>query len=272
VRAISGGIIPTDLQPFYGAGVQGFSTFTSTPYYHTRQDLPDRVDALPLERVTNYLRDALLAFQDVPPESLQAREVPTVSVSAPGSAEPGAEVPVEIRVTGVGGEPVVGAPVKVLVNQRDHWPVAEGMAEEVGGGVYRYRIPAGVTEADRTNLTATVNRPEYIAEGYASLDQRAGGILPPDSRGCASTRRFVRIALRSPKGAGRILRVRARAKPGRVRLATRRRVVFDFRGVQGRAVRVRVSARTASGRLLKQRRSYPVCLGQASMRRVVGGM
>ncbi|HEX8742673.1 MAG TPA: M28 family peptidase [Thermoleophilaceae bacterium] len=272
VRQISGGIIPTDLQPFYSAGIQGFSTFTSTAYYHTRQDLPERVDELPLNRVTDYTRDALLALQTVPPESLQVREVPTVSVSAPAEARPGAELPVEVRVTGPGGEPVLGAPVKVLVNQRDHWPVNEGLAEEAGGGVYRYRVPGGVTEADRTSITATVNRAEYIAEGYAVVDQRAGGLLPPAGadRGCAS-RGFVRLRLRAPKGTGRILRVRARTSAGRVRLVTRRRVVFDLRKVGSRAVRLKVSARTSSGRLVKQKRTYPACLRQASMSRVVGG-
>ena len=271
VRQISGGIIPTDLQPFYSAGVQGFSTFTSTPYYHTKQDLPDRVDALPLDRVTNYLRDVLLALQAVPPESLQVREVPTVSVSAPATATPGAEVPVEVRVTSEGGAPLTGVPVKVLVNQRDHWPVAEGFAEEVGGGVYRYKVPAGVTEADRTVLTATVNRPEYIAEGYAAVDQRAGGLLPSDPSACAG-KRFIRIALRAPRGAGRILRVRARTSAGRVRLATKRRVVFDLKGVSRKTVRVKVSARTSSGRLVKQKRTYPVCLTEAAMGKVVGGL
>ena len=272
VRQISGGIIPTDLQPFYSAGVQGFSTFTSTPYYHTRADLPERVDQAPLDRVTAYLREALVGLQAVPPETLQTREVPTVAVSAPGSAAPGAEVPVEVRVTGVGGEPLVGAPVKVLVNQRDHWPVAEGFAEEVGGGVYRYRVPAGATEADRTWITATVNRPEYIAEGYAAVDQRAGGVLPPAPDACVTSKRYLRIALRAPRRAGRILRVRARVKPGRVRLATRRRVVFDLRGVGRTTVRVRVSARTSSGRLIKQRRTYPVCATESSVRKAVGGL
>lgn len=272
VRSISGGIIPTDLQPFYGAGVQGFSTFTSTPYYHTRQDLPERVDQAPLDRVTNYLREALVRLQAVPPEALQVREVPTVSVSAPATALPGAEVPVEVRVTGTGGEPVAGVQVKVLVNQRDHWPVVEAFADEAGGGVYRYRIPAGATEADRTVLTATVNRPEYIAEGYATVDQSKGGLLPSaPERPCLVSGR-VRIKLTAPKRAGRILRVRARTNAGRIRLVTRRRVVWDLRRTDGRAARLKVSARTSSGRLVKQKRTYPPCTTKASLRRAVGGM
>ncbi|HEX8068086.1 MAG TPA: M28 family peptidase [Thermoleophilaceae bacterium] len=271
VRQISGGIIPTDLQPFYSAGVQGFSTFTSTPWYHTRQDLPERVDEAPLERVTSYLRDTLLGLQSAPPESLRAREVPTVTVDAPKTAAPGAELPVEVRVSGTAGEPVTGVQVKVLTNQRDHWAVDEGLAEEVGGGVYRYRVRPGATEADRTSITATVNRPEYIAEGYAFVDQRAGGVLPPAPGACAKGR-FVRIALRAPRRSGRILRVRAKASAGRMRLVTRRRVVVDLRGVRRRALRVYVSARTSSGRLVKQRRSYPVCATTVSVRRAVGGM
>src|SRR3712207_3120385 len=79
VRAISGGIIPTDLQPFYSAGVQGFSTFSSTPYYHTREESPDKIDGTSLQRVTAFLRDFLLDVQRLPPEALPLREIPTRS-------------------------------------------------------------------------------------------------------------------------------------------------------------------------------------------------
>jgi len=268
IRQISGGIIPTDLQPFYSAGVQGFSTFTSTPYYHTAADLPEHVDSASLDRVTNYLRDALVGLQGIPPESLQVREVPTVSVSAPATAAPGAAVPIEVRVTD-GGAPVTGVQVKVLTNQRDHWAVAEGFAEEVGGGVYRYKLPAGATEADRTSITATVNRPEFIAEGYAAIDQRAGGILPPAGSPCPKAR-YIRIKLHAPKGSGRIIRVHARTTAGRIRLVTRRRVVLDLRKAKKKSARLFVSARTSGGRLVKQRRTYPVCATKASVRKAVG--
>jgi hypothetical protein len=69
-------------------------------------------------------------------------------------------------------------------------------------------------------------------------------------------RGYARMKLRVPRGAGRILRVRARATAGRIRLVTRRRVVLDLRNVK-RSVRLRVSARTSTGRLLKQSRTYP---------------
>src|SRR3712207_768291 len=141
VRAISGGIIPTDLQPFYSAGIQGFSTFSSTPYYHTREESPDKIDNSSLQRVTAFLRDFLLDIQRVPPQALQIREVPKVDVTAPPRASAGAAVPVEVRVTDPSGAPVRDAPVRLLANQRGHWPVAEGVAEQVEPGRYRWRLP-----------------------------------------------------------------------------------------------------------------------------------
>jgi arylsulfatase A-like enzyme len=74
---------------------------------------------------------------------------------------------------------------------------------------------------------------------------------------CAA-RGYARLKLRVPRGAGRVLRVRARASAGRIRLVTRRRVVLDLRNVT-KSVRLRVSARTSTGRLLKQSRVYPAC-------------
>jgi predicted secreted protein len=250
VRQVSGGIIPTDLQPFYALGVQGFSTFSSTPYYHTTQDNPDKIDPGSHERVTAMLRDVLTDVQSVPPESLLIREVPVVSVSAPASALPGAEVPVEISVTDPAGQPVTGVPVRVLVNQRDHWAVAEGPATELGDGRYRYTVPAGATEADTTNLTATVDQPQYIAQGFGRVDQRAGGVLKP-ARACLSRRR---ITVHVPR---RFSHVRARVSAGRVRVRGHT-IRVDLRGVRKRTVRLRVTARRGH-RTVRQTRTYRTC-------------
>lgn len=269
VRNISGGIIPTDLQPFYSAGVQGFSTFTSTPYYHTVRDVPELVDELSLERVSAYARDALLRLQDVPSEALRLREVPHVTVTAPADARAGAAVPVEVRVTTPAGAPMSRVPVRVLVNQDDHWPVAEGMATAAGSGVYRYTIPAGATDADRTSVTATVNRTEDISEGYASVDQTSGSLLGPRRR-CAS-RRVIRVSVRPPRGAGRIRTLRARSTAGRVRVVRNRQVVLDLRRVGRRTVRLRITVRTTRRGTLRQSRTFRTCVTRRSLRNAVGG-
>lgn len=270
VRAISGGIIPTDLQPFYSAGVQGFSTFSSTPYYHTKDDNPDKIDVASHDRVTAYLRDVLVGLQDVPPASLHLREVPTVAVAAPAETTPGAAIPVEVRVTDPLGQPVTGAPVKVLVNQRDHWAVDEGFATEVGGGVYRYTVPAGTTEADLTTLTATVNQATSIAEGYTRVDQRAGGVLGAAGRSCSSRRRFG-VRVRAPRRGGRVVSVRATITRGKVRVASRTRLVVDLRGSRRGTATLRVTVRTAGGRVVREVRRYRTCVSAAGLGRVVGG-
>ena len=244
--------------------MQGFSTFTSSPYYHTIQDLPVWVDELSLERVSAYARDAVLGLQDVPPEALRLQEVPKVEVTAPASAGAGAAVAVEVKVTGTLGEPLTGLPVSMLVNQNDHWPVVEGMAKEVGGGVYRYTIPAGATDADVTSLTATVNRTEWIAEGYARVDQRAGGVAAPAARSCSS-RRVVRFTAR--RG---LRQLRAKTSAGRVRIRGRT-VVLDLRKVGRRTVKVVLSARNAKGRTVRQTRTFRTCVSQRSLRLAVGG-
>jgi aminopeptidase YwaD len=251
VRSISGGIIPTDLQPFYALGVQGFSTFSSTPYYHTTKDDADKIDPASLERVTGMLRDVLTDVQRVPPESLALREVPTVTLSAPGTAAPGATVPVQIRLVDPTGAPVTGVPVRVLVDQRNHWAVAEGPAKEVGGGVYRYEVPAGVTEADLTSLQATVDQATYMAQGFARVDQRRGGPLAAGRECWTPTRRSARV-----QPGFRLLS--ARASAGKVRVRGRH-IALDLRGTSRSSVRLVVRARDAAGRTVRQTRTYFAC-------------
>ena len=250
VRQISGGILPTDIQPFYSAGIQGFSTFTSTPYYHTPQDVPERVDPASLRRVSAYLRDALLALQQAAPEELAVREVPSVTVRAPERADAGAEIPVEVELRDPAGAPVAGAPVRILVNQNDHWARHEGTATDLGGGRYRYTIPAGETDAGRTAITVTADTPAFIAEGYAVVDQR-GGVLQRHPAPCDDARWFVEPVR------GHV--VDASVSAGRVHVVAGRVVVVDARAAGRDPVVLRVRARTSGGRSEVQSREYRVC-------------
>jgi hypothetical protein len=246
VRQISGGILPTDIQPFYSAGVQGFSTFTSTPFYHTPQDVPERVDPASLRRASAYLRDALLALQQAAPEELAVREVPRLTVKAPERADAGAAIPVEIELRDPAGAPVTGAPVRVLVNQNDHWARHEGVATELGGGRYRYTVPAGETDAGATAITATADTPAFIAEGYASVEQRGGALLRRPAP-CNDARRFVEPVRERVE--------QATVSAGRVHVLAGRVVVVDARAAGRDPVVLRV--RTRSGDV--QSREYRAC-------------
>ena len=246
VRQISGGILPTDIQPFYSAGIQGFSTFTSTPFYHTPQDVPERVDPAALRRVSAYLRDALLALQTATPQELAVREVPSLTVRAPERAEAGAEIPVEIELRDPAGAPVTGAPVRILVNQNDHWARHEGNATELGGGRYRYTIPAGATDAGTTAITATADTPAFIAEGYASVEQR-GGVLARRPAPCEDARWFIEPTTEHV--------VEASVSAGRVHVIAGRVVVVDARAAGRDPVVLRVRDRRGA----VQSREYRVC-------------
>ena len=264
VRSISGGIIPTDLQPFYSAGVQGFSSFTSTPYYHTREDVPDRVDAASLTRVSAYARDALLGLQSVPAASLQQREVPEVTVSTPATATPGAAVPVEIRVKDASGAPLSG---RARSDPREpEEPLGRARGRRPGRGRRRLSLhdPGGRHRRRPDQHHRDGQPPRVHRRGLRDRRPALGRAAPAGGNACAS-RGVVRIRVRNPRKAGRIKRLSARATGARVRIVRNRTVVLDLRKVR-RTVTLKIRARTTRGRLVRQTRVFPPCATQSSLR------
>jgi hypothetical protein len=261
-RGLSGGIIATDLEGFYGAGVQGVSTAALSGYYHTTEDTADKVNTTDLERVTTFLDALVRNVQDVPPPALLVREVPTLELSAPQKAAPGAAVPIDLRLTGTDGRPIGGASPLMLADQNDNWAVAEGRAKDLGGGRYRWTLPAGTTDADLTRLRATVNAPDYLAVAQGTIDQRDSGLLPPAA--VCRSRRVIRLHVpRRLSGGRRVVSLRHRTSAGKLRIVGRgpRRYTLrlDLRGVRKGAVTVRLTARTSRGGTIRQTRTYRPC-------------
>lgn len=181
VRQVQGGIIPTDLQPFYTLGVQGFSTFSNSAYYHTHEDDTSHIPDSSHVRVTDFLERFLLDIQNVPPEALRLREVPTVEVRVPDEVVVGDTVPVEIEVLDLLGQGIAGGDVRLLVNERDHWPVLLESAVDAGGGTYTFEVPAdAVDEAGELWFTASLSADLYAAEGHASTRVLAAGEPTPE--------------------------------------------------------------------------------------------
>ncbi|MEO2107850.1 MAG: cell wall-binding repeat-containing protein [Actinomycetota bacterium] len=178
IRSIQGGLIPTDLQPFYTAGVQGFSTFSNSAYYHTHEDTTEHIPAGSHERVTEFLTRFLLDVQKVPPELLELREVPTVTVDVPDQHPTGVPLEVTITVTQPTGQAATGLEPTVLVNENDHWPVVRQAATEVGDGVYTTTIDGMLLDDTGEHwLTVSVDEDLYAAEGYATVDVVEGPFL-----------------------------------------------------------------------------------------------
>jgi hypothetical protein len=140
--------------------------------------------------------------------------------------------------------------VRILVNQNDHWARHEGLATDLGGGRYRYTIPAGETDAGTTAITATADTPAFIAEGYASVEQR-GGVLLRSPAPCDDARWFLEPVL------GHVLD--ATVSAGRVQVIAGHVVAVDARAAGRAPVVLRVRARTGDGRVVVQSREYRVC-------------
>jgi len=276
-RALSGGLIATDTEGFYGQGVQGFSTATTTPYYHTTQDTADKVDPTSLADVTSFLTTVLEDAQGVAPEALLIREVPTVKVTAPATAAPGAAVPVDLQVTNVDGTPATGLQPAVLADQNGNWAIAEGIATELGGGRYRWTLPAGSSRADVTELKATVSEDSYLGVGFGRIDQRTGaagggagagggsGTGGAGGSGSCRSRRVVTFSVKLRARLGTAIRVKATTSRGKVRVLRTKRggrqVRLDLRGLPKATVRVTLRVRTSRGKLVKVTKTYRSCAG-----------
>ena len=269
VRQISGGIIPMDLQPFYSAGAQGFTTFTSTPFYHTPQDVPEHVDPASLTRVSAYLRDALIGLQAALPAALEKREVPSVKVRVPAKAPAGAAVPVEIEVSDVAGNPISGVPVRVLANQNDHWALVQDVATELGNGRFRSRSRRHHGRRPDERHGDGRSAGQDIAEGYATLDQTQGGLIASRPEPC-TTKRVHGLDVRAPFGAGRITALNATITAGRVRVHGKH-VEVDLRQAEMPAT-LSLTARTSSGQTLSQSREFRGCATAATIARAHSGM
>jgi aminopeptidase YwaD len=264
-RATSGGIIATDTEGFYGQGVQGFTTASTSPYYHTTEDTQDKINLADLERVTSFIQQITRTVQVTPPAALALREVPTVEVTAPKTAAPGAAVPVAIKLTGIDGRPIAGDRVLVLAGQRDNWAVAESVATDLGGGRYRWTLPAGSTDAGITDIRATTATQAYFANGFARIDQRRGGLLTAGSA-CRSRRVLDLRVPRTLKGGKRVRSLRATTSRGKVRVHTGTRgytVRLDLRGSAKGAVKVTLRARTNRG-TVTQTRTFRTCMKRGS--------
>ncbi len=263
-RAVSGGIIATDIEGFYAQGVQGISTASSSPYYHTTEDTHETINTADLERVTSYIRDLTRSAQSLPPQAFQMREVPVVKVDAPAKAAAGAAVPIDITVTDPFGQPIDGDDVLVLADQRDTWAVAESSAKGLGGGRYRWTLPAGSTDADITRLRATTSTTAYLAHGFAEIDQRAGGLVKPATT-CRS-RRVITMHVKTRLSRTRkVRRLTVFTSAGKLRLRRTRAgysVRLDLRRVKKGTVRVRLVARTNRG-IVRQSRTYRTCAKRA---------
>lgn len=147
VARISGGIIATDIQPHFRAGIPTLCTWTGTPWYHTSMDDPEHVDYEFLARSVDYFGEILYElmahapseFAEVDSSLLRARVTPGLRSSTQE------DLVVEVEVTGLTGQPVRGVPLTVELLVRDFFPAwsdATGKIVTDASGRARFTVPA----------------------------------------------------------------------------------------------------------------------------------
>lgn len=179
VRTLSGGLLPTDIQGFYAQGIQGLSTTTSAPYYHTTADTAYTVDPGALDRSTRILAHTLQQLEQAPPERFGRNGMPEVKITPRWGGE---ETPpfqgylLDVAVHDHKGRPIDDATVTILANHQGYWPLFSNQAKPLGNGHYQmtwnmaaqsFKMCLMDPAAAQTTLTATALGKDFMAEGFA---------------------------------------------------------------------------------------------------------
>jgi hypothetical protein len=146
VPSLFGGFIPTDIQGFYWTGLQGLTTACDTPWYHTPEDTPDKVD-VPFLADAVVLFDRILGGMDALTDAEltnQDREVWEAAVSVTPAGE---EADVVVSVRNGHSDLQVGAHVWLSVYVDDFSRVyrADDVTDPLGEAAFR--IPAAALGA-----------------------------------------------------------------------------------------------------------------------------
>ncbi len=135
VPTLFGGLIPTDIQGIYRNGVPTASTAVDSPWYHTIEDTPDKVDsdAEALD-VDDFDKALGLLLEDDPSQftGLDDKLWQATLTAAPrGAADP---LVVDVAVTDAMGVPEANAPVDAVLLVDDFFTAATAHATADAGG------------------------------------------------------------------------------------------------------------------------------------------
>jgi Zn-dependent M28 family amino/carboxypeptidase len=126
VPTLFGGLIPTDIQGIYRNGVPTASTAVDSPWYHTVEDTPDKVDldaeALDVDDFDKalglLLKDDASRFAGLDDKLWQA----TLTAEARGAGDP---LVIDVAVTDAAGVPQANAPVDAVLLVDDFFAAAD---------------------------------------------------------------------------------------------------------------------------------------------------
>jgi aminopeptidase YwaD len=141
VPALFGGIIPTDVQGIYRGGIATAFATVDSPYYHTSEDTPDKVDVGFLAQAVDRFDKALAAFMDVGPTCCSAPD-PEIWKAEATVAAGAAGLTVDATITDAGGKPQGRAPASATLLYDDFFPGATVNGATDDAGMVRFQFSA----------------------------------------------------------------------------------------------------------------------------------
>lgn len=163
VPQIFGGLIPTDIQGIYRNGVPTASTAVDSPWYHTSEDTPDKVDTTMLAQAVDdfdvalgkLLTDAPSDFAGLDPKLWQA----TVTAEPRGAADP---LVIDVAVSDAMGAPQANANVEATLLYDDFFLAQQQHATSDTAGHATFTFPAAAAAQGAGNRFVHVTAgPQY---------------------------------------------------------------------------------------------------------------
>jgi Zn-dependent M28 family amino/carboxypeptidase len=152
VPTLFGGLIPTDIQGIYRNGVPTASTAVDSPWYHTVEDTPDKVDtAAEAQDVDDFdkalallLADEPAAFAGLDDKLWQA----TLTAAPRGASDP---LVVDVAVSDAAGIPQATAPVDAVLLVDDFFTAATAHATTDATGHATFTFDASAASMGTSN-------------------------------------------------------------------------------------------------------------------------
>jgi hypothetical protein len=142
VPTIFGGIIPTDIQGIYRNGVPTASTAVDSPWYHTVEDTPDKVDtAAEAQDVDDFDKALGLLLADEPSQFTGLDDKLWQAALTPSNAANG-DLAVDVAITDAMGVAQANAPVDGVVMVDDFFATATTHAMTDASGHVTLTFPA----------------------------------------------------------------------------------------------------------------------------------
>jgi aminopeptidase YwaD len=172
LQPLFGGVIPTDIQGMYRYGLQGTTTFSDSPYYHTTADTPDKVNIDLLTSSVTHFESVLNELDNATPASFEVHDPtlwkPAITTSL---SSDGTELVVNVVARDAGGTAQPAAAVEAWVDQDDFTRVAHQAvtADANGAATLTLTLPASVCSGPSSWLHVTTGKTFPLSESISQV-------------------------------------------------------------------------------------------------------